>query len=336
MNKSHALSELEAPPSDAAALVDLSVVDEEARASVWSGIVPSLFPGLSVQRIERGADVGNIRRISLDQGELWAVRSPAAGVSYVPAGLARDRQFSVMLQLSGCTDVRQRHRSCRLDAGDLCLLDEHSAFAIDGCAAAEILFMRLPREPTLRRHPNLEHHVATTLCASAPGTAIVARMLSATLDSGPFLSDTQRRAALIGTMELLGMLECQPRVGGGRAWWRVQAALSFIELNFGTPGLGAEDVAQAQHISRRRLDQLLSETTGTSVTGHIWSRRLEQAAVDLRDPQRVDHTAAQIAFANGFEDAAHFTRAFKRRYDLSPQQWRMRAPSAGMRPGSLR
>jgi AraC-like DNA-binding protein len=290
-------------------------------------MVPSLFPGLSVDRIERRADAGAIRRIALGQGELWAVRSPSAGVSYLPTGMLRERHVSVMLQLSGFTDVVQQHRACRLDAGDLCLLDERSAFTINGGDAAEILFMRLPREATLRRHPHLEHHMATTLPAATPGSALVARMLTATLAHGPFLGDAQRQASLLGTLELLGTLDLQPQAHGGGAWWRVQAALAHIELHFGSRDLGAEEVAQAQHISRRRLDQLLSETTGRSITGHIWDRRLAQAAADLRDPQREGVTAAQIAFANGFEDPAHFTRAFKRRYDLSPQQWRV-APAA--------
>jgi len=33
-------------------------------------------------------------------------------------------------------------------------------------------------------------------------------------------------------------------------------------------------------------------------------------------------TITQIALAAGFEDTSHFTRAFKKRYDVSPSQWR--------------
>jgi AraC-like DNA-binding protein len=102
----------------------------------------------------------------------------------------------------------------------------------------------------------------------------------------------------------------------------VQAALSFIELNFAVHGLSADDVAQAQRISRRRLDQLLRETIGLTITSQIWKRRLDQAAADLADPARATVTAAQIAFSNGFEDAAHFTRAFRRSHGHSPLQWR--------------
>ena len=76
------------------------------------------------------------------------------------------------------------------------------------------------------------------------------------------------------------------------------------------------------------VDQLLHEAIGMSITGQIWSRRLDQAAADLRDPLRASAAAAQIAFANGFEDSAHFTRAFKRRFGQSPAQWRHALGSA--------
>ena len=88
------------------------------------------------------------------------------------------------------------------------------------------------------------------------------------------------------------------------------------------PTITAEGVAMDQRISRRRLDQLMLQSFGHSIASHLWSRRLEQAAVDLRDPSRANQSIAQIAFANGFEDAAHFTRAFKRRFSQTPRQWR--------------
>ena len=99
-------------------------------------------------------------------------------------------------------------------------------------------------------------------------------------------------------------------------------ALDFIELNLSIPGLTAEQVAQAQHISRRRLDQLMRDALGLSITGQIWNRRLQRAADDLRDTRWAGASISQIAFANGFEDPAHFARAFKRRFETTPGQWR--------------
>ena len=63
---------------------------------------------------------------------------------------------------------------------------------------------------------------------------------------------------------------------------------------------------------------------GTSVTAQIWIRRLTQAATQLADPRYRERTVSEIAFEAGFEDAAHFTRAFKRRYQCTPREWRNR------------
>jgi AraC-like DNA-binding protein len=49
---------------------------------------------------------------------------------------------------------------------------------------------------------------------------------------------------------------------------------------------------------------------------------MEQAAGDLRDPHKAQLSISQIAFSNGYEDPAHFTRAFRRRYAMTPGQWR--------------
>jgi AraC-like DNA-binding protein len=63
---------------------------------------------------------------------------------------------------------------------------------------------------------------------------------------------------------------------------------------------------------------------GTSLTAQIWMRRLTQAASDLLDPRFATKTVTQIAFGVGFEDAAHFARAFRRRYHCTPSEWRQR------------
>jgi AraC-like DNA-binding protein len=68
---------------------------------------------------------------------------------------------------------------------------------------------------------------------------------------------------------------------------------------------------------------MMHNDVGNTIASRVWSLRLDQAANDLRDPHRADHSIAQIAFANGFEDAAHFTRAFKRRFSVTPGQWRL-------------
>jgi AraC family transcriptional activator of tynA and feaB len=310
------------PVHPASALIDLSALEAEERATAWADAVPSFFPGVSVRWVDDHPTNGNVTRISMGGGSLWSVRSPSASVSYTPLRKTDMQGVSLLMQRAGRTVVTQQGRKCELDAGDMCVLDEQLPFTMDGECGGDFVFLRMPRLAVLNRNPHLEHQTAIALLAVDPAVSLVGQTLTAALLTAPFMREGQRRAAVVAMIELLGTIEAHGKGDGGSAWWRVQAALSFIELNFPCHGLSAEDVAQAQWISRRRLDQLLRETIGQTITGQIWKRRLDKAAADLVDPRRAQSTASQIAFANGFEDAAHFTRAFKRSHGLSPLQWR--------------
>ena len=146
------------------------------------------------------------------------------------------------------------------------------------------------------------------------------------------LEPEQRTAALASVVQILGV----PRLPGGdslasRNTERIAATLAFIDAELADPTLSAQRVADAQGLSRRRLDQILA-TLGTSLSAQIWARRLAQAASDLIDPRFSDRTVTQIAFGVGFEDAAHFTRAFKRRYEVTPREWRATRGRPGTSP----
>ncbi len=307
------------------ALLDLSTVEEARRAAVWSGTAPSLFPGLTVHHPLSSPPGGNIRCVQMGGGSLWAIRSSPALVDYSPHA-GTDHNFTLLMQIEGLMRVGQRNRTCELGAGDIVLLDERFAFQLDCMSFTEIAFLRMPRQMALGRNPQLEHVTASPLRGTHAGASLVGDTLTSAIHTVPFMQENQRSAVMTAIVHLLGVLD--PSTPEASPGWRVQAALGFVELHFATPGLRADEVARSQRISRRRLDQLLLESIGVSITGHIWNRRLEQAASDLRDPACARRTASEIAFANGFEDPAHFTRAFKRRYGHSPLQWRNLAVGA--------
>lgn len=304
-------------------LIDLRDVDSASRELAWQGVVSEAFPGLSLKLTPRIPTLGSINRYKMGAGELFAIESAPVEVSYRPlrSGGASPH-LSLMVQARGSTRINQGRRECLLSEGDVCLIDESSGFRMVGKDCSGIVFLRLPRSAALGRHPFLERQFATVLPASDAGTRLLAGAMLRLLEEAPHLAELQRAAAVAAMMQMLGVagpLSALPATSD----WRIRRALDFIELNLSIAGLSAEHVAQDQHISRRRLDQLMREALGHSVTGHLWGRRLERAAADLRDPRRAGMTAAQVAFANGFEDAAHFSRAFKRRYGCTPGWWRI-------------
>jgi AraC family transcriptional activator of tynA and feaB len=306
-------------------LLDVTSVDEDHRAGVWSLTATSVFPGLSINDMPDSVPVGQIRSIPMGGGSLWSILSVPVHVNYSPAGGADDPRASIslMMQLIGSMEVGQNRRACVLNAGDMCLIDERFPFHLTGHVRNEIVFLRMPRRAVLGRHPYLEHRTAGLLEFDDPGTMLLRESLLRTVQAAPDLREEQRGSVLTAMVHLLGAATSPNQPQLDDVSWRVRAAQAYIEMNLGDCDLTADRVARAQGISRRRLDQVLRRALGVSVSAQIWNRRLEQAAADLIDPRRQSQTVSQIAFATGFEDAAHFSRAFKARFGQSPRDWRV-------------
>jgi len=314
----HGLAGCLAPP-----LVDLSTVAQEQRARTWDHAVRSAFPSLSVTMADPRPPQGTIERIAVGAGEIFAIESGPADVLHeAPRCRAEPAHLSLMVLSRGSIRIAQAGRTAALSRGDMVVLDEGKSFRMVGEESSGMLFLRIPRTAALGRYPLLEKLLVTALPGDEPGTAILAETLLRFSRDAHRLTEPQRHALMSAIVQMLGVAGPLSNLPASSDW-RVRRALDFIELNLSVAGLTADIVAQDQHISRRRLDQLMQEACGQSIAGHLWSRRLEQAGSDLRDPAKASISIARIAFANGFEDAAHFTRAFKKRFGCTPGQWRL-------------
>jgi AraC-like DNA-binding protein len=110
---------------------------------------------------------------------------------------------------------------------------------------------------------------------------------------------------------------------------------SFIDSRLGDTALSAETIAAAHHISVRHLQRLF-QARGTTVGGWIRHRRLEECRRELGRPRRTRPAVAAVAHRWGFPSAAHFSRAFRAAYGMSPREWQALAdrPSAPSRDTS--
>ncbi|MGS2619488.1 helix-turn-helix domain-containing protein [Micromonospora sp. LZ34] len=105
---------------------------------------------------------------------------------------------------------------------------------------------------------------------------------------------------------------------------RVEA---FVLRQLDDPALSPATVAAAHHLSTRSLHRLF-EGTQTTVAALIRTRRLERCRRDLTD-RRLRHVPVrEIGRRWGFRDPAHFSRAFRAAYGLSPSEHRERATRA--------
>lgn len=106
---------------------------------------------------------------------------------------------------------------------------------------------------------------------------------------------------------------------------RRAAILRAIENRSGDPNLSAVAVAKLLGITSRYV-HLLLEDTGKSFTHHLLGRRLEKAALMLRDARWDHRKIADIAVEAGFTDLSYFNRAFRRKFGMTPSGMRERGP----------
>ena len=97
--------------------------------------------------------------------------------------------------------------------------------------------------------------------------------------------------------------------------------LEFMEANFMDCELTPEKIAVANGISIRYLHSLFQQA-GMTVSKWIWERRLKATREDLLDPNMNHMRVSEVAYRRGFNDPAHFSRAFKARFDISPSKLR--------------
>jgi acetamidase/formamidase/AraC-like DNA-binding protein len=160
----------------------------------------------------------------------------------------------------------------------------------------------------------------------APGgfTEVFSRTLESAARNIETLSDTEWTAVAQSLADLLPTFIRSPATDtGGTA---TQAAIlhrlcQVIERKLDDPDLTPARVAEAEGISERYLQKLF-EGSGSSFTHYLRERRLQRTSAELSNPAEAHHSISEIAYRNGFNDSAHFSRAFRHRFGLSPREFR--------------
>lgn len=102
---------------------------------------------------------------------------------------------------------------------------------------------------------------------------------------------------------------------------RLRGIKAAIERQLGEPDLSIHGIAATNGISPRYVRKLFQDEE-TTFSDFVLSRRLERACRMLRHPEHTASTIAAIAYACGFGDLSYFNRSFRRRYGMTPSEYR--------------
>ncbi|MEZ3433393.1 MAG: AraC family transcriptional regulator [Lachnospiraceae bacterium] len=99
---------------------------------------------------------------------------------------------------------------------------------------------------------------------------------------------------------------------------KLKTVLSRIELDYDKK-LSINDMADECGYSASHFMRWFKDITGTGFSGYLIEYRLNKAASDLRD---TNDTILDISARNGFENLSNFNRLFKKKFEMTPSQFR--------------
>lgn len=108
---------------------------------------------------------------------------------------------------------------------------------------------------------------------------------------------------------------------------QVKAAIEYVDRHFADPGISLTQISHIAAVNSSYLSTIFKQQTGSSIVEYITERRMIQALQTIAE--RPDAVLIDIAAEVGYRDPYYFSRCFKRRFGVSPTQYRRRAASRG-------
>lgn len=227
--------------------------------------------------------------------------------------------FFIMQQISGHMRVSSGENVGLLRTNDMVLLDSYSAY--------EYLSARTSKAVLSAFHLDFIDTPSKLLASCGQridGSSGIGQVLSSTLStlcSGDGPSNLGDKQAILDAIRvlLLRIIDSDhddPPVNDGAGL--LQRAETFALRELSDPALSPDTIADAIGVSRRQLYRLFSDT-GVTPSSWIWVLRLEEAHARMASPAWATQSLTQIAFDVGFNDMAHFSRAYRAKYGQTPR-----------------
>ncbi len=231
----------------------------------------------------------------------------------------------LVLQLSGRCQLSQAGREARLLPGEAAMIDSAKPSVMLFDAKTAQVWLHLPK-------PLLDGHAAGPARLATPSTgaaaALVGSMIRTAFGAASAWTPVQAQAIRESLIRLAAAIwqGADDRTPDRRRDETVPPIVYVIQNHIVThlqsQSLTAEAIAEAHAISVRHLHRLF-RLTGTTLGHWIRRSRLDRCATDMLDESLLGETITQIAYRWGFNDSAHFSRAFKAELGQSPRDYRM-------------
>jgi AraC-like DNA-binding protein len=331
-----------------------SAVSAGEAFAYWREMICATFVRLAAEPTAAGRFSGRIEHVPMGDLEMSAVVAGGQHVRRTRSLIAQGSEEYLLasIQRSGTGRVEQDGRIALLSPGDMAFYDSTRPYTLHFDEPFHQLVVQVPKRELMLR--DTRPLTARALRHGTPGGAVSAfftSLFDATRASATPLNTTppsahgaspteaspteaspteaspteaSREQPAVLLPHAMGLLSAaalfadgsQPAPAAATALAR-QRVLEFLRRNLADPGLDADAVAAACHVSRRTLYRVLGSD---GVATRLRQMRIEQAqAMLLREPGR---PVAAVGFACGFDSESGFHRAFRTATGMTPGEFR--------------
>jgi len=304
---------------------DTSSEPAHRRLALWQDIVCDVFVQLDC-RSDRADFHGAVAQSNLGELSLTRVASSRQRVFRTQSRIARAREDYLLFAFGtdGVGGVVQDGRETLIRPGAFAFYDTTRPYELSFDADFVQTILQVPRKTALARFGAIEDLTAIAFGADQPlhrlASDFITRLPQVIDSVEPSVAMRLSAQALDLVALAIAPSATRPHASSYSAalLYRLKA---HIHAHLGDPHLSLSGTAAALSMSSRHVNNLLA-AQGESFGRYVLARRLEQCRRNLADPSLAHRQIAEIAYAWGFNDQSHFSRAFRQRFGLSPREFR--------------
>lgn len=259
--------------------------------------------------------------------QLSTIQSSAISLQRLPSEShlnSQDAYFVIML-ISGDYLLEQNGREVFLQPGDMTIYDATRPHRIHCPGEFTKLILSIPRAIFRDRVAGIDHCTARRIPGSQGIGFVASNFLHSCVTHADELQTHEFSALSAYALDLLALAITSVRPAGGNLSRSRAVSINniktFIEQNLRSSALDTKMITRYASLSARYINNLF-EDEGTSLMRYVWMRRLDNCRKDMLSPVYAGHRLSAIAFRWGFNDAAHFSRAFKQQFGCSPSNFK--------------
>ena len=301
------------------------------RLDAWQKMIEETFAPVETQ-VQSQADnfTGRIESIALGCVSLSAIKVHGGRIVHrTPHHIAKSRGSAYFLEIPLCGQVTLEHCGHRgiADSEGMFLIDADQVTTAKSELVHHSLSITIHAQQMRRFLGNPEDYCGRVISTRDGLPRVLKNVVVSVFDEASNIDPTLLSAVGKEIVELIVLAlqsrnPARPVAVPSVKWAHLARARSYISINLHEPNLSPTVIAEALGLSTRYLGSVF-QLTEFSVMEWLLEERLNRC-LDMLNSSRFDkHSISEIAYESGFRDAHNFAKCFKRRFGVTPRDFRL-------------